>query len=505
MSLAAVVFAAILPTLATQVMKETSPPVYRPPLFRPPDLSLNQTASRWGVTGADLGILWDGGRGMVYSIYGDSFYNNTDHRSNVLAYSIDRVFTDGMALSVAVTDAPNHASVAIPTSYTDGTGNIPSAGISVGDTQYVHFMSVKFHGTDGGAGYATNYSGIASMDGYFNPFTESSVTWSPTSNFGMGALYHEGNYVYLFGTKPGRVSGVRLARVLDNQILTKSAWQYLTPSGWSSSETTAMDIVTGPVGEMSVQYNTYFHRYIMTYYDPFTQGRRDAVMLRDSPSLAGPWTGAKIIAAGDTYGGPWHLPYGSYIHPWSNDGTDLYFVMSLFSPIYNTFLMHSTLSNNGDENMLSDPGFEDQTSNPGYGVLAPWVPSATGGATIQRGTGTAHTGANHARLAATDHAQHTIGQMVAVKPFTTYHATAWVHTSPGMQNGSLSIRDNPGYPATLIAATLIDSTAAASPPGAPVSLTFSSGGHTHVAFVVGFAGDGTSNELLLDDASLIQQ
>src|SRR5690606_16963747 len=110
-------------------------------------------------------------------------------------------------------------------------------------------------------------------------------------------------------------------------MLDIGAYRYWDGLGWQTSEASAVPVVIGIAGEMSVMYSAYFDRFIMAYLNPYTE----ALVMRDAATPTGPWSGEKIILRGSDYPGM----YGSYLHPWSSNGPDLYFVMSEWGP-YNT-------------------------------------------------------------------------------------------------------------------------------------------------------------------------
>src|SRR5690606_13344402 len=120
--------------------------------------------------------------------------------------------------------------------------------------------------------------------------------------------------------------------------------------------------------------------------------------------------------------------YGSYIHPWSNNGTDLYFIMSQWGP-YNSFLMKSTLSLDAhSNNIVSEPGFETQENTP---VMGPWYLTGSGG--IDRNAGNARTG-QHNGYVRNNTGWNALRQRIAVQPFTNYTLKGWVKTSSNSNN-----------------------------------------------------------------------
>jgi hypothetical protein len=148
--------------------------------------SPNNTYQRFGISGADLGILWDNGQtgtnNQVLIAFGDTFGNcslpDQQWRSNTMFRSSDRDLSNGI-------DVPNAAQKAEFPVFGDPYASspieegsnlsrqiidslrlpitevtvIPTAGISVGTTQYVNFMSVKQWGNPGQ--WTTNFSAIA--------------------------------------------------------------------------------------------------------------------------------------------------------------------------------------------------------------------------------------------------------------------------------------------------------------------------------------------------------
>jgi Domain of unknown function (DUF4185) len=95
----------------------------------------------------------------------------------------------------------------------------------------------------------------------------------------------------------------------------------------------ATPVIPGPVGEMSVQYNTYLKQFLTLY------GKDNGdVVSRTAPTPQGPWGPEQLLVASDQIPGGIYAPY---LHPWST-GKDLYFNLSLWSA-YNVMLMHTVL------------------------------------------------------------------------------------------------------------------------------------------------------------------
>ena len=326
----------------------------------------NQTLQRFGVSGTDLGIMWDNGDAanrQVLMAFGDTFgfcsLRGHQRRYNILFRSSDRELSQGIhvpngavgnaysgspvwqpGLSKQVINsirrAPTEASV------------IPTAGISVGRTQYVNFMSVKQWGGNGE--WSTNYSAIAmSRDNGQSWNIYPGTVRTPAADSLAGARYAAGNenfqqgafmrpgdgYIYSFGTPSGRAGSVFLTRVPEGLIPDVTKYQYWTGGSWAQSNpAAAAPIFGGPVGEMSAQYNSYLKQYLILY----TDGANN-VAARTAPAPQGPWSAPQtLVSAAQIPGGI----YAPYLHPWST-GKDVYFTLSLWSA-YNVMLMHTELA-----------------------------------------------------------------------------------------------------------------------------------------------------------------
>jgi hypothetical protein len=168
---------------------------------------------------------------------------------------------------------------------------------------------------------------------------DANTTWPGTSNFGQVAMVKnqpDDGYVYLFGIPGGRYGALELARVPASQMLTISAYQYWNGLTWVRGQPgAAVAIAPDPVGELSVQWNSFYNKWLMTYLvDPTGQ-----VVVRMSDSLTGPWSAPQVIVDSSQYS----QLYAPYITPLWDNGPDIYFAMSVFDH-YQVYLMHTSLS-----------------------------------------------------------------------------------------------------------------------------------------------------------------
>ncbi|GAC1400102.1 MAG: DUF4185 domain-containing protein [Mycobacterium sp.] len=354
------------PTVAQPEAAPAAPPA--PASADPPGTSLvgwvtgpnspNNTLQRFAVSGTDLGIMWDNGSRQVLMAFGDTsgYCSAPGHqwRYNVLMRS-----TDGaLANTVNVANSPMWArgiskQVINSTRWASSeTGIIPTAGVSVGGNQYMNFMSIR--SWDANGAWTTNYSAIAvSPDNgehwgvYPGSVRASRADGVPgarymqgNENFQQGAFLKPGPgdpYIYSFGTPAGRGGAAFVARVLPSYVPDLTKYQY-----WNADSNTwvpanpaaATPVIPGPVGEMSAQFNTYLHQYLLMY----CNGGND-VVFRTAPSPQGPWSPEQMIVPSMQFPGGIYAPF---LHPWST-GRELYFNLSEWND-YNVMLLKTVLA-----------------------------------------------------------------------------------------------------------------------------------------------------------------
>jgi hypothetical protein len=263
----------------------------------------NETQYWYGVTGTDVGVIWDNGmvdnpatefnEHQVLMAFGDTFgirgYPGDHWRPNILFRSADATLADGISLTdpewftgndfggSPLTYVPHGApyqyharQIIFPEGLPAGVTLIPTAGISVptpgteyGVTQYISFMSVTQWGAPGQ--WTTNYSAIAYSEdnGEVWKVAPQNVRynqpWSGNQNFQQSAFVRPGDgYVYVYGTPNGRQGAAHLARVAERDILDLTKYEYYskgtsggwfgwgaTPAGWHRNNPAAATAVFG--------------------------------------------------------------------------------------------------------------------------------------------------------------------------------------------------------------------------------------------------------------------
>jgi Domain of unknown function (DUF4185) len=323
---------------------------------------------KYGISGADLGIMWDNGetgnKKQVLVAFGDTFgdcsVEGQQWRSNTLFRSAG---TDLAVLPLGYQNPYAGSPISAPANAM-GQGFsrqiidslrlaatevtvIPTAAISVGTTQYVNFMSVAQWGASGQ--WSTNFSAVAvstnNGESWTVPRTSIRPAWFNSvpgvpfvwgyQNFQMGAYLRCEGYIYNYGTTAGRGGAPFLSRVVETGVADLTQYEYWTPFGWSKNTPfLAVQVTVAPGSEMSVAFNDYLGKFVMMYTNFLGN-----VVLRTADTPQGPWSLPKTLVT--TAGMPGGI-YAPYIHPWSS-GPNLYFTLSLWSN-YSVMLMKTTLS-----------------------------------------------------------------------------------------------------------------------------------------------------------------
>ncbi len=302
--------------------------------------SPNQTDVNYDVYGTDLGsmaVLGD----TLYIAFGDTFGccppagggAGGDHwRNNVIAYTRDLDPSDSITFDGMLVDEDGNARQVVRKLRDDFT-DIPTYAIAIGDRLYLHYMAVKEWGPPGQ--WTLNRSGWAYTDDSGATWEQpNDATWVGDTQFGQAALVLDGDWLYVYGIHGGRFGGAALARVPTGDVLDMDAYQYWDGSAWADTLADAAVIVPSPVGELSVAWNDYLGRWIMTYLDEYQR----AIVIREAPELTGPWSESRVLVSGDDY----PSLYGAYLHPLASSGDVIYFNMSQWGP-YNVLLMRARL------------------------------------------------------------------------------------------------------------------------------------------------------------------
>jgi hypothetical protein len=317
--------------------------------------SLNET-NKYDVFGTDLGSMINF-KDKTYFVFGDTFgyrppsktgAGGSNWRSNTLAVSSDTDPSDGIMLDKFISYYGDEAKELLPAAKVDyeEMTKIPTNGITVGDNMYLYFMSVN-HWGDHGEWFA-NYSGMAKSEDEGETWTIlEDIQWPGESNFIQVSPYtikvnDELSEIYFWSIPAGRYGNVQLMKVDEKNIVDLNEYQYYTGIDskgnpiWSKEMDDAAFVLDGySVGELSVIWNPYLDRWIMTYLKEGT-----GIVIREGLKPWGPWSEEMTLVSMHDYPGL----YGPYMNPkfMEDDGKTIYFTLSLWEP-YNVFWMKATL------------------------------------------------------------------------------------------------------------------------------------------------------------------
>jgi hypothetical protein len=317
--------------------------------------SVNAT-DRYVVYGTDLGSMINEGD-RTYFVFGDTFGERNPTltgaggnfwRSNVLAYTTDSDPADGITFDGMITDEFGLAKELLPSAKVDyeEMTKIPTHGLYANEALYLYYMSVNHWGLPGE--WDVNYASIAkSTDQGQSWALLDTLKWPRESNFIQVSPYkvesnHGDSDFYFWCIPSGRFGGVKLMKVSESNIENLAEYRYYTGTDdkglpqWDTDLTKAKLVVDDRVGELSVVWNPYLERWLMTY------SIDGAVVIREGLAPWGPWGEAIELVKAIDYPGL-YAPYMNdrYV---GDDGRTIYFSLSLWDP-YNVFWFKASLEN----------------------------------------------------------------------------------------------------------------------------------------------------------------
>ncbi|NNC13564.1 DUF4185 domain-containing protein [Planctomonas sp. JC2975] len=327
--------------------------VHRVSQITGPD-SPNRTG-RYEIAGQDLGSMFQAD-GKTWFVFGDTFGQRdpgmtggggTEWRSNAIAYTSDADPNDGIRLDGYIVDEQGWAKELIPSKKEDGVEmtTIPTYGFEANGTMYLDYMSVR-HWGDAGE-WETNYSGLAKSTDHGQTWRKlPSPRWSGKGGFVQVSVTKVGDELYFWGVTHGRNGPVKLMKVAERDVEKQSAYRYFTGTDadgaprWSDDVDEAGIVADGTVGELSVAWNDYLQRWLMTY----TDGGGRGALISDSAHPWGPWSSPKTLVSSSAVPGlyaPFQLPQYT-----ENGGRTVYFTLSVWGP-YNVYWYRADLVKKG--------------------------------------------------------------------------------------------------------------------------------------------------------------
>lgn len=319
------------------------------------EASANKT-DRYAVYGTDLGSMI-AADDRTYFVFGDTFGERSPDqiggggsywRSNAMAYSHDTDPSDGISFDGMIVDDIGLAKELLPSAKRDfeEMTKIPTHGLYANGNLYLYYMSVNHWGEPGR--WDANYASLAkSTDQGQNWTLLDDVKWPGDGNFIQVSPYRierengAAADIYLWGIPSGRFGGVKLMKAAEPDIERLDGYRYYAGNDdkglpiWDADPNKAALIVDDAVGELSVVWNPYLERWLMTY---LNEGR--GVVIREGLAPWGPW-GEAIDLVTFTQAPGLYAPFMNDRFT-ENGGKTIYFTLSLWDP-YNVFWYKATL------------------------------------------------------------------------------------------------------------------------------------------------------------------
>jgi hypothetical protein len=293
------------------------------------------------IAGTDLGSMFDAG-GRTWFAFGDTFGQRdegmtggggTIWRSNTLAYTTDTDPSDCITFDGWITDRVGWAQELLPSEGGEVTV-IPTYGFEANGDMYLHYMSVREWGPPGE--WTTDLAGLArSTDDGQTWERLDGVTWPGEGSFQEVSVAKVDDELLFWGVPSGRLGGVSLMKVAEADVEDLGSYRYYSGLGadgdatWSADVADAVTIIDRPTGELSVAWNEYLGRWLMTT----MADNADAVMY-EGITPWGPWSEPHYLYRQEDLPGL----YAPFMHPSyvADGGRTVYFGMSHWLP-YNVF------------------------------------------------------------------------------------------------------------------------------------------------------------------------
>ncbi len=259
--------------------------------------TFNQTATRYGLTGTDLGASFEH-NGKVYFLFGD---NNAPGARDPMGYS-ESTDPDGPLRIDFFSRSPGTFIPIGPAGVRMGPFNVPTAGLSLEGVMYV--MLKVNHSDD----TPTDRSLLTRFDERPVTFTSlREMSQLPGGRFiivtlrsvpgGLPGLPTAGPYVLTFGAGDYRQSHPYLAATPAQSFATGQNTRYFagmngTVPLWSDREVDAAPVFNHPtIGDLSVIYQPQLGLWLMLYDSREPRG----ILLRYAINPWGPWSNAEVV------------------------------------------------------------------------------------------------------------------------------------------------------------------------------------------------------------------
>lgn len=345
---------------------------------------------RYGVFGTDLGIpFYSESEKRLYFCYGDTYSGDGfayPWNNNALLYTDNLNLSKGINYSGIVSGIStfnNYGTKCLqitPDAYDnknypdkvtekyhpltevgeDGSIQktstcIPTGAIEVNNAYYMFYMEITSFGFGGTGQWCVHSNRVMkSTDNGKTWIQFSNLKWNYDNapNFGQIFPLEVDDYIYLYGLKGGRQSSLKVARVQKANFEDMKEYEYFVgikndiplfikgDEGLLTIKTDKNDessVIYGPCGEMSVIYNEYLNKYVATYQ------MGTSIVMRISDTPYGPFGIADTVLNN----GEFNLNdiYGAFSNGKMTmaKGKKMYFMVSVWFPVYNVHLMELVL------------------------------------------------------------------------------------------------------------------------------------------------------------------
>lgn len=350
----------------------------------------------YGVGGTDLGFpIYNSTNDTMYLAFGDTFTTPATlsglWRSNVLGYSTDFDLSDGLKIEGFITNNANIAKPVIDGLHIDSyeMTKIPTGGIEINGTMYMFYFSK--YSWNNQAKYSMNYGGVVKSTDNGQTWervydlswlddsvperkeeieklanqnidlqdTDAGITMETHAGYSFTQIFPvdgKDGYVYIFGEGGYREGGIRLGRVKYADFETFEAYEYFNgfdeegnPVWLNGSEglktvenNRKAYAVSDMCSEQSVMYNAYLKKWMVVY----LRNNQEGIVYCTADNIYGPYSDAETLI-------PYSYPftngsnaiYGGLVHEkyTEDDGKTFYFIMSQWTPVYNSSVVKVVL------------------------------------------------------------------------------------------------------------------------------------------------------------------
>jgi hypothetical protein len=261
--------------------------------------TLNQTQTRFGVAGTDLGFSFEHDA-KTFFLFGDTLGRKNVVGADSIAYSSDTNPEDCLALDFVAGPDKYFLSPTLP-GISLGGFEVPSGGLSVNGKMYV-FLTTE-HTEQKAMGrslLALSTDSAKSFQFVADISRDKFINLAPllVNNADVpGVPLNQGQGILLWGSGDYRKSDPYLAYAPLNEFEDRKAWRFFAgifggSPRWSANESDAASLFQQPcIGEFSVTWNQFLKKWLMLYNCNEPRG----INFRVADLPWGPWSAPQLL------------------------------------------------------------------------------------------------------------------------------------------------------------------------------------------------------------------